>query len=99
MLHGVDANIATAQSRRHACINHGSRRHWDVHGIGQINAPKDNACIRLRRAQCELYTLAAVQSNADSVGQGLDRALLKHSCAFYPGRCLQGPENINHRHK
>jgi hypothetical protein len=50
----------------------------NVHRLGQVYPPKDDARIGLRRAQGQLHALATVQSHANGAGQGLEGALLEH---------------------
>jgi hypothetical protein len=45
----------------------------------QINAPENHPSVRGRRAQTQLYPLAAVQANANGTGEGLQGSLFKHA--------------------
>ncbi len=48
----------------------------------QINAPENHPSVRGRRAQTQLYPLAAVQANADRAGKGLQGSLFEHALDF-----------------
>ena len=53
-------------------------RHHDVDRLGQVNAAKHDAGIGLGWPQREFHALAAVQPDADGVGQGFEGSLLQH---------------------
>ena len=60
-------------------------------GIGQVDAPEHDAGVRLGRPQRQLHPLAAVQADADRLGQGLEGSLLEHAAILFPRKKKGGP--------
>jgi hypothetical protein len=78
VLHRVHLGAAGRDGGGHAGVRHGHGRDGDIHRLGQVHAPEDDARVGLRRTQRQLDPLAPVQTHADGAGQGLEGALLKH---------------------
>ena len=73
-----NAGALSGDRRGHTGIAHRQRRDRNLHRCGQVNAPKHNPGVGLRRTQRQLDPLPAVQTHTDGVGQGLERTLLDH---------------------
>ena len=94
VLDGVHLGIAHTNGGRHARVHNRLGMDGHIHRLWQVHATKHNARIRLRRAQCHLDTLAAVQAHAHGTGDGLDGTLLKHGVILLVRGCLLPLEGL-----
>ena len=78
MLDGVHLGTAHRNGGSQTRVGHGFCVDRDIDRLRQIHAPKNDACVRLGRAQGQLHALSAVQSHANGAGQGFEGALLEH---------------------
>ena len=83
VFNGRNARAVLLEHRCQTGITNGRSRRMDFHGLGQVDAGKDNAGIGRSRAQGQRHFAARVQTDTNRLHQGFDSALFEHDGLNY----------------